>query len=608
MNHVKYDVVIVDSGIDKNHDYYKNLEYAIDSCKLIYNENNTLRACHDCIDKLGHGTAVTSIICQKSLPVKALMIQAFDNEEMVDEMLLINILEYIMLNIDSKIIHLSCGVSSCENKGRLYSICQQLTDKGSIIVASFCNDGALSYPAAFDNVIGVDSSYRCRKKSEFIYLENSPINIRAIGITQYLPGINNTYTKLCGASFASPHVTFFILKRIKNKGYNREQILKELRKNSKSIMDNDDKEHQTLPQKAFTIKKAIILPFNKEIHSILRYYHQLNFEVKGFYDCPLLVHKNESYFNSIANGEYQLQSWDIINWNDDFDTIIIGHLTQMNDLMHKDYLDFFLGKCISYHKNVFSFDPLYNYSDHVSAITSNGNKAYFPSIEGCFTNANWMGKMAEIVTPVVLIAGTSKRQGKFSLQLALREELIRRGYLVGQLSTEPSGELFGMDFVYPNGFNSQIKTNGKSSISNIRYLMDKIQDNHPDIILVGTQSHIAPKALNNTSIAPLSNYEVLFGTDPAAFLIVVNIDDDLEYIKRSIQICEGGSLGEVIGLCISPIKQDDNWTSFGSSVKYASLNEIKEKENELSNRFGLDVFTINESSRITSAIIEFFSE
>ena len=121
---------------------------------------------------------------------------------------LIDVLTYIFeKNICVDIINLSLGVSYSENKKELYDACQRLFDRGTIIVSAFNNDGSISYPAAFNNVVGVTSGELCFSTNEFEYFDDSILNVAAKGGIQRLCWIEPQYIFLGGNSFACAHVT-----------------------------------------------------------------------------------------------------------------------------------------------------------------------------------------------------------------------------------------------------------------------------------------------------------------------------------------------------------------------------------------------------------------
>ena len=60
-----------------------------------------------------------------------------------------------LIDKDIDIINLSLSVVKSEMVGDLYKICEELNKKGKILVCSLANGFNESYPAVFDNVIGV---------------------------------------------------------------------------------------------------------------------------------------------------------------------------------------------------------------------------------------------------------------------------------------------------------------------------------------------------------------------------------------------------------------------------------------------------------------------
>lgn len=87
-----------------------------------------------------------------------------------------------------------------------------------------------------------------------------------------------------------------------------------------------------------------------------------------------------------------------------------------------------------------------NASDYLSelrVLKDSACKVYFPKIANQIFPRNQFGKLYLVNKPVICVAGTSSSQGKFSLQLSLREKFISAGYRIGQLGTEPTSLLFG---------------------------------------------------------------------------------------------------------------------------------------------------------------------
>ncbi len=596
-----YDIIIIDSGVNITHEVYQKIDADIICLKL--NDENKIIICDDGTDCIGHGTAVFSIINKGCAGAKILNIKIFDSEMIIDEYLLIKCFEYIENNYISKIIHLSAGITSTIYKKSLEEICNRITYSGTIIVSAFDNYGALSYPASFDSVVGVELSHACKMTKEYIYIENSPVNIKTFGSTQKLPWLNNEYINACSNSFSAPYATCIIYNIIKNKSYKLEELKKILKDRAKRVINFP---HIENIGSGIRINKAIVLPYNKEIHSLLRYSYLLNFHILGFYDHPKLLPINLSAFHSISK-EYSFRSWDDINWEDDFDTVIIGHMRLLSNLFDEDYLEKFLNKCIKYNKNVFSFDSLKKYKESCHKIENNQKYAYFPHVDTKNLKESWMYKLPEISSPILGVFGTSKKQGKFTLQLEIRKKLLDMGYIVGQLGTEPSSELFGFDFAFPMGYDSTVETSGHDSVTILRNMMLSMENKNPDIIVVGSQSQTIPITYNNCLAFPLCNYDFCLGTNPDGIILVINLKDELDYIKKTINFLESITEGKVFGLAISPISQNDEWSVLGNRINLIRYEELKEYKLFLEQNIDLPIYLFSEIDDLIDTIINYFS-
>lgn len=76
------------------------------------------------------------------------------------------------------------------------------------------------------------------------------------------------------------------------------------------------------------------------------------------------------------------------------------------------------------------------------------------------------------------------------------------GYKVGQIGTEPNSLLFGMDYIFPMGYNGTVHLTGEESIQYLNSCLNNLEDR--DIILVGSQSGTL-----NYDVCNLSQYCLL---------------------------------------------------------------------------------------------------
>lgn len=526
-------------------------------------------------DSIGHGTATSFILHNKLPNAMIYSIKAFTDNRSTTIEELMDAIKYVINNLDVDIIHLSNGVTYCDCIDEFQDLCDQIVAQGIIIVAAFDNLGRLSYPSAFDSVIGIDWHELSNESKKYYYVENSMVNILGMGSVQRLPWKDNTYNRVAGSSFSAPHITVLIGKIIQFGIKNKDDILAELRKHAYKIIDFE-KSSKAENKWIKDVKKVIIFPFNKEIHSLFRFQNELPFKIDGIYE-PIGLSKlrNDLEFKEfLIDSSIKIGNINQIDWNADFDTVILGHCDVLNSVYNMDFIDYFLKKCSEYSKKIYAFDDISKsplYSQELN------NTVFYPYINESDVPKKNMNKMYSINQPVLGIFGTSPKQGKFTMQLTIRKLLQKIGYKVGQLGTEPSALLFGMDAVYPMGHNSTVNISGKDSIMVLNDMLYTISKNDPDIILVGSQSQTVPFITGNIGFYPINQHEFLLGTEPDGIILCINPNDEVDYIKRTIQYLESYIETKVIVLSMYPIYKELEW-------KMVIENGLKLSESDLQSR------------------------
>lgn len=147
----KVKIAIIDTGIDKNHQYLKPSVF--DGIGF-ESEDDYIFISDKYEDDNGHGTSCASIIKKEFEEVEFFIVKALDKLGMSNVQILEESLRYL-LDIDVKIINLSLSVMESKIVDDLYQICEKLKNQGKIIICSVANGFKSSYPAKFDNVIGV---------------------------------------------------------------------------------------------------------------------------------------------------------------------------------------------------------------------------------------------------------------------------------------------------------------------------------------------------------------------------------------------------------------------------------------------------------------------
>lgn len=389
-------------------------------------------------------------------------------------------------------------------------------------------------------------------------------------------GKNNKYIDVVGSSFSAPYITRLIAENIMlgNISCHLDDVLSFLKSGAKKVYCP---ERQTPIESPFHIDKAVFFPYNKEISTLLMNADSLNCEPIGVFDVKYLGNIGKDLCN--RDGTHLIiDQIDAIPWESDFDTIILGHLNELSNIAKKDYKKKVIEKSIAYKKNIYSFDDI---SDELKAqIDAAGLKLYTPIITKNNVPFNYEGKLRQIGKPILCVAGTSPKQGKFSLQLQLKKSLSKL-VRVGLLATEPSGYLVGANVVFPMGYSSTVKLeNGNDYISTVNYAMGIIEDEGVDLIITGLQSQTIPMQLSCQSDMVLFNHYYLLGANPDAAILMVNIFDDYDYIRRTIQYLENIIICDVIALVVFPIKRTFKWNTLGNlSVRYddATVKKFKEQ-------------------------------
>lgn len=599
----KINVAILDTGVKKDHPAFNNCSVE----GFSFAKSDLLR---DFNDEFGHGTAVYNIIRKSNSSTNITNIKIKNINESFDDAELIDVLNYIYYNIDVHIINISFGINICDKYDELYNICKMLCEKGTIIVSAFDNLGTISYPAAFDCVIGVTSSANAKKTNEIEYSEDDIVNIAAYGNIQRIAWVNPDYIMMSGNSFACAHVTSIIAEIMSHDIFGFENVLRTLKNKAiRQYTQNSKNEQKTIP---FKIKKAVLFPFNKEMHSLIRFYHLLDFDIVGIYDTKYsgtvgasTAHllKDENVKNIIIEN--------INNLNvESFDTMILGHTTDLISLIDRETMKNELIETILNHgKNLYTFDDITEYTKNNENVHL-GKKIYTPKVIIDDLPNYRFGKLYRISKPVVGILGTSSRQGKFTLQLKIRELLKKNDYDVGQIGTEPSSLLYGMDYVFPMGYHSTVYIKNFDVVRYLNYLINQLCIKNKEIILVGSQSQTIPYEFGNYMHYTSFQMDFLFGTHPDVVILNVNPYDEIEYIVRTINFIESLINCKVLALVVFPMNLKNDWSGIYGGKRTITEDEYNKVKISLAESINLPIYRLdcqNDIICLTDTIISHFS-
>lgn len=202
-------ILVLDSGLDvqspfaQKNDFKGGLEFYVD-------DTGNIKTKTSAFDDIGHGTAVVSIIDRLVPTAEIVPIKIVRNGMISGADVLIYALEYIYDNIPCNIINISAGIVCCDNIPALREVCMKIIKLGTVIISAFDNGGAISYPAAFDNIIGIDGDINNRNINSYEYISGSNANFCGAKIEQRVPWLHGTKEIVSGNSFIAPYFTAWI--------------------------------------------------------------------------------------------------------------------------------------------------------------------------------------------------------------------------------------------------------------------------------------------------------------------------------------------------------------------------------------------------------------
>lgn len=609
-----YDCVIIDSGVNLQHNRLKNHKIYGMSISLLEKNNTVVSEVFQ--DRVGHGTAIYSIIYRYAPEnTKILNINIWGEENHVCEESLIAALQYVYENVKCKVINISLGVKLCVDINQLYTMCKKISERGTLILSAFDNEGAISYPAAFDCVIGVDASDECVKITDFEYIENSVINVRAKGGYQKVFWTNPEYAIGKGSSYSCAYMCAYVLQLLaENPAICLNEIKDIMKKDAKRIYA-DSSNMLTRENSLFEFANVVIFPMNKEIHAVLAYNSLIPFTIHAITDLrqsgnvgkkvqDIIRYKSLGEIGNKIIGDY-----DLLDWNGSFDTLLLGHIHALEFASGRELFDSTVKLCIKHHKNLICLDDVSMYTSTLNDLKLAGCKVYSPRCGYNSFSYNQFGKLYRINKPVLCVAGTSSSQGKFSLQLSLREEFIKAGYRVAQLGTEPTSLLFGIDEVFHYGYSVTDSPCFEHTVSYVNYLMHRIELKDPDIIIAGSQSGLVPYIYDNLAYLTHRQMEVLAGIMPDAVILCINPQDDVEFIERTIQSVESFINTSVLCCSIYPMKYSEKFMLYNKKEEVGP-EELIQIANSFSKKLEKPVFPMNVEGvkKIYELIVDYFSE
>lgn len=542
---MKIKIAIIDSNISIKYVSKNNRIHFLTDCNL-KNEQGTIHS---------HGTEVLKILDDRILnhDIYLYNLDSIDGEINQDKLL--KALRSVH-RLKPDILNLSLGVLIDYNDHIYAEVRSMLFDKIMIVSASE-NAGAISYPAYYEETLSISWSNEIVTLNDF--RKSSDKNADVCGYYGMFDSLNynGDVVKVSGSSFLSP----LLVAKIINSDLLTDDFFYDKKNwiNKHFPLIEKSSKYDNLNNTSLSkIKNAILFPVNKEIYSILNNNDLLNFNIVGVYDhffsdklgvlCSEVLYR-ETLKNII------IKSFNQIKWDENnFDTIIVGHLHKLTKMYEFDFVNEIVSLCNEHNKNYYFLD----YKERKVKKSK-------------YNNTPSSGAMFTFKTPSLAVVGTKSKIGKSDLQLQLYKYLVSKSYKTYLFMTEPYHELLGFKYGWTNGYGT-IPMNSYDETKRINELLHKVDTLYNEIIIIGTQSQVMPESFRNLGFIPLGTQSVLQGSNPDAFILVVGENDSLSYIRRTIDYLESYYNSPVITL----YSYDNKVVEYLEKNNFSASNDISE--------------------------------
>ena len=157
-------------------------------------------------DRLGHGTECAALILEVAPEAEIVPVRLFGSRLEAFATRLKAALDWCA-DQGFHVINISLGTHDRAVAGALYRSCEDARRAGAVIVAAGSRSFSQgwSYPAIFDNVIGVDASMRLPAHA-YRYRRGHPMEVEAWGIARPVSSLGGRISVRSGSSFAAPSV------------------------------------------------------------------------------------------------------------------------------------------------------------------------------------------------------------------------------------------------------------------------------------------------------------------------------------------------------------------------------------------------------------------
>jgi hypothetical protein len=198
-------VAVIDSGVNPAHPHLFRVAPGIG-----FLADGTETA--DCLDRLGHGTAVAAAIQEKAPEVEVVPVKILHDALETRADALARAIEWAAVQ-DVHAISLSVGLARADLAERLRDPLERALARRLVVVAARRDEERDWYPGSFAGPVGVLLDWRCPRDEYRVVSAAGRILLGASGYARPIPGVDPE-RNLKGISFAVANVTGFVARAL----------------------------------------------------------------------------------------------------------------------------------------------------------------------------------------------------------------------------------------------------------------------------------------------------------------------------------------------------------------------------------------------------------
>ncbi len=622
-------VAIVDSGIAPDHPRVGAVAGGV--CFRAAADGTVERG-EDWHDRHGHGTACAGVVRRIAPRVELYSVRVANEDAVSTSLLLIHALRWA-LEHEIHLVNVSLGTPGQRHHRELAEICSEARERGLVVVAAESNANEVAYPAALDSVVAVAAA-GTEGLHQFFADPGSPTRFLARGDRQRVAWIDGEERFLGGTSMGAGQITGMLaLLRARYPAAGVGQLVRRLRRFAEEAgapAAADAADEAASPAAAADaallvspppIERALLYPFAKEIHSLVRFHEQLPFEIVAAMSPLGLGGSGRDAGELLGIGatgiRVETRKAELF---ERADTLVLGHLDRLSAVRRRDVLGSLLASALEAGLGVYSLDALDAHPRLLAEARQRGLAWSWPALE---VDDEILARARALVdepvsAPVLGVFGTRSGQGKLTAQVALRESLRAAGYAVGWLATEPQAPLFGCDAVFPMGYNARIPLLLDQWLPYLRYQLRSLcRLREPELVLVGSQSGTIPRDPHlRSQYLCLSSQLFLYATRPDAVLLTVQPqcdEEELQYTRDTIEALRILGKTRVLAVLFSDrVAEEGAGKLRRRRVRYRFLDaeERRRVAETLEAELGLPAFSPahgEEIERAAQLVVDFFA-